>query len=82
VNAPLLDQDARFIQAVEQLTFQKLIAKILSLVPASRQAIIKSLPCDVLTSISRNFATICSGLRRIPPYRETLICVSTVLSKY
>jgi len=44
VFSPLLDDDLGFLQAVEDLTVQELVAQFCSEIPASRQAIGVGLP--------------------------------------
>jgi hypothetical protein len=64
VLAPLLDDDLRFFQAVEDFSIQQLIAELCSDIPASRQATGVAFPCAIETSIWRSSVTICSALNR------------------
>jgi hypothetical protein len=51
VFAPLLDDNLRFLQAVEDFAVQQLIAEFCSDMPASRQATGVGFPCAIDTSI-------------------------------
>jgi hypothetical protein len=51
VPSPLLDDNLRFLQAVEDLAVQQLIASFCCDIPASRQASGADLSCAINTSI-------------------------------
>src|SRR5450755_711304 len=61
VLPPFLDDDLRFLQAIEDFAVQQLIAKFCCDIPASRQATGVGLPCAIDTSIWRSSITICSA---------------------
>jgi hypothetical protein len=62
VLSPLLDDNLRFLQAVEDFAVQQLIALFFSDMPASRQATGVGFPCAINTSIWRSSVTICPAL--------------------
>jgi hypothetical protein len=51
VLPPLLDDNLRFLQAVEDFAIQQLVAEFCCDIPASRQATGVDLPCAIDTSI-------------------------------
>jgi hypothetical protein len=48
--APLLNDDGRFLQAVEDFSVEAFVAQLCE-IPASRHAIGAAFPCDIKTSI-------------------------------
>jgi hypothetical protein len=62
VLSPLLDDNLRFLQAVENFSIQQLIAQFCSDMSASRQAPGVAFTCAIDTSIWRSSVTICSAL--------------------
>jgi hypothetical protein len=62
VFPPLLDDNPRFLQAVEDFSVKQLVTQFCCDIPASRQASGADLPCAINTSIWRSSVTICSAL--------------------
>ena len=66
VLSPSLDQDLRLSQAGEDLTSQQLVLELVWVTPIARAAASMVWPCATSTSTWRSFATISSGVCRLP----------------
>src|ERR687893_1295807 len=62
VPAPTLDDDLGFLERIEDLAVEQLVAELTSVTPIERIASATVRPCAVNTSTCRSFATISSGL--------------------
>ena len=81
--APAFDLNRGFLQAVEDLPVQELVAELCSDMAASLRAAANALPWDIDTSICRSLDTICSTpWRFIPMPLPSKIVVQFVTSSY
>ena len=61
VDSPALDQDLRFVQAVEDLAIQQLVPELCSVTPIFFTAVAIGWPWATITSTWRSSETISSG---------------------